>query len=166
VLSSPKISTLNNQRAVIKATQQEVYFDESLAYTSGVATPVATYTPKFLNVGVVLDVTPQIDENSNIILSIHPVYSTISGYVNSPNPNSQGRVPVVTTREADTVVRIKDGQTVIIAGLIQERKFKDRTGILGLSSVPLLGPLFRVDTEEKRNTELVVFLTPRIVYAK
>jgi len=166
VLSSPKISTLNNQRAVIKATQQEVYFDESLAYTAGVATPVATYTPRFLNVGVVLDVTPQIDGNSNIILSIHPVYSTISGYVTSPNPNSQGRVPIVTTREADTVVRVKDGETVIIAGLIQERKFKDRTGVLGLSSVPLLGPLFRVDTEETRNTELVVFMTPRIVHAK
>lgn len=166
VLSSPKISTLNNQRAVIKATQQEVYFDESLAYSGGSSTPVATYTPKFLNVGVVLDVTPQIDENNNIILSIHPVYSTISGYVSSPNPDSQGRVPVVTTREADTVVRIKDGETVIIAGMIQERKFKDRTGVFGLSLVPLLGPLFRMDTEETRNTELVVFLTPRIVHTK
>ncbi len=63
-------------------------------------------------------------------------------------------MPVITTREADTVVRIKDGETVVIAGLIQERKFKDRTGIKGLSSVPLLGPLFRMDTEEMRNTEL------------
>lgn len=166
VLSNPKISTLNNQRAVIKATTQEVYFDESLAYTSGVATPIATYTPKFMNVGIVLDVTPQIDENGNIILSVHPVYSTISSYVNSPNPDSQGRVPVITTREADTVVRIKDGETVIIAGLIQERKFKDKTGIKGLSNIPILGPLFRMDTEEMRNTELVVFLTPKIIYAK
>ena len=166
VLSSPKISTLNNQRAVIKATTQEVYFDESLAYTSGSATPVATYTPKFMNVGIVLDVTPQIDEDGNIILSVHPVYSTISSYVNSPNPDSQGRVPVITTREADTIVRIKDGETVVIAGLIQERKFKDRTGIKGLSSVPILGQLFRMDTEEKRNTELVVFLTPKIIYVK
>jgi MSHA type pilus biogenesis protein MshL len=166
VLSSPKISTLNNQRAVIKATTQEVYFDESLAYTSGSATPVATYTPKFMNVGIVLDVTPQIDENGNIILSVHPVYSTISSYVNSPNPDSEGRVPVITTREADTIVRIKDGETVVIAGLIQERKFKDRTGIKGLSSVPILGQLFRMDTEEKRNTELVVFLTPKIIYVR
>lgn len=166
VLSNPKISTLNNQRAVIKATTQEVYFDEALAYTSGSATPVATYTPKFMNVGIVLDVTPQIDENGNIILSVHPVYSTISSYVNSPNPDSQGRVPVITTREADTIVRIKDGETVVIAGLIQERKFKDRTGIKGLSSVPILGQLFRMDTEEKRNTELVVFLTPKIIYVR
>ena len=166
VLSSPKISTLNNQRAVIKATTQEVYFDESLAYTSGSATPVATYTPKFMNVGIVLDVVPQIDENNNIILSVHPVYSTIASYVNSPNPDSQGRVPVITTREADTVVRIKDGETVIIAGLIQERKFKDMTGIKGLSSIPVLGSLFKMDTEEMRNTELVVFLTPKIIYAQ
>lgn len=52
----------------------------------------------------------------------------------------------------------------MIAGLIQERKFKDRTGVFGLASIPLLGPLFRSDTEEKRNTELVVFLTPRIIH--
>ncbi len=166
VLSSPKISTLNNQRAVIKATTQEVYFDESLAYSGSTTTPIATYTPKFMNVGIVLDVIPQIDENGNIILSVHPVYSTISSYVSSPNPDSEGRVPVITTREADTIVRIRDGETVVIAGLIQERKFKDRTGIKGLSSVPILGQLFRMDTEEKRNTELVVFLTPKIIYVK
>lgn len=166
VLSNPKISTLNNQRAVIKATTQEVYFDESLTTSGSSATPIATYTPKFMNVGVVLDVIPQIDDNNNIVLSIHPVYSTISSFVNSPNPDSRGRVPVITTREADTIVRIKDGETVIIAGLIQERKFKDRTGIKGFSSIPLLGPLFRMDTEESRNTELIVFLTPRIIHAK
>ncbi len=75
-------------------------------------------------------------------------------------------MPVVTTREADTIVRVKDGETVIIAGLINERKFKDRTGVYGLSMIPLLGPLFRQDTEETRNTEIVLLLTPRIVNAK
>lgn len=73
-------------------------------------------------------------------------------------------MPVVTTREADAVVRVKDGQTVIIAGLIQTRKFRDRSGVYGLSMIPLLGPLFRQDTEEVRNTELVLFLTPKIVH--
>jgi MSHA biogenesis protein MshL len=164
VLSSPKVATLNNQRAVIKATQQEVYFEQSQSVSSG--GNLATYTPKFLNVGVVLDVIPQIDENNNIILSIHPLYSTIAGTQPYTDSTQKGGVPVVTTREADTVVRVKDGETVVIAGLIQERKFKDRTGIFGLANIPLLGPLFRADTEERRNTELVVFLTPRILHAK
>ena len=164
VLSSPKVATLNNQRAVIKATRQEVYFDQSQSVSSG--GNLATYTPRFINVGVVLDVIPQIDENNNIILSIHPIYSTIAGTTPYPDATMTGGVPVVTTREADTVVRVKDGETVVIAGLIQERKFKDRTGIFGLANIPLLGPLFRADTEEKQNTELVVFLTPRIIHAK
>lgn len=164
VLSSPKISTLNNQRAVIKATTQEVYFDQAQSATT--TGTLATFTPKFINVGVVLDVIPQIDENNNIILSIHPIYSTIAGTEPYPDTTLAGGVPIVTTREADTVVRIKDGETVVIAGLIQERKFKDRTGIFGFANIPLLGPLFRADTEEKRNTELVVFLTPRIIHAK
>lgn len=164
ILSSPKISTLNNQRAVIKATQQEVYYDEALSQGSLTAAPIATYTPKFINVGVVLDVIPQIDENNNIILSIHPIYSQVTSFVASPNPQSKGRgVPVVTTREADTIVRVKDGQTVIIAGLINERKFKDRSGVYGLSMIPLLGPLFRQDSEETRSTEIVLLLTPKIV---
>lgn len=75
LLSSPKISTLNNQRAVIKATTQEVYYDEAISQGTLSTNTVATYTPRFINVGVVLDVTPQIDENNNIILSIHPIYS-------------------------------------------------------------------------------------------
>ncbi len=165
LLSSPKISTLNNQRAVIKATTQEVYYDEAISQGTLSTNTVATYTPRFINVGVVLDVTPQIDENNNIILSIHPIYSQVTSFVPSPNPQSTGRgVPVVTTREADAVVRVKDGQTVIIAGLIQTRKFRDRSGVYGLSMIPLLGPLFRQDTEEVRNTELVLFLTPKIVH--
>ncbi len=167
VLSSPKVATLNNQRAVIKSTTQEVYFDQTQSNTT--SGTLATYTPKFLNTGVALDVVPQIDENNNIILSIHPVYSYVSEKV--PYPKQTGDlvestvgVPVITTREADTIVRVKDGETVVIAGLIQEKKFKDRTGVFGLANIPLLGPLFRADTEEKRNTELVVFLTPRIIH--
>ncbi len=165
VLSSPKVATLNNQRAIIKATQQEVYFDQSLSTsTTG---NIATYTPRFLNVGVVLDVIPQIDDNGNVILSIHPIYSTVTGTVNYPNvTDTTIGVPIISTREADTIVRLKDGETVVIAGLIQERKYKDRTGLYGLANIPVLGQLFRADTKELRNTELVVFLTPRIIHAK
>ncbi len=165
VLATPKIATLNNQRAVIKSTTQEVYFEEQQSSTGGAAT-VATYSPRFMNVGVVLDVIPQIDNEGNIILSLHPIYSTKDGSVRSPNPLSAGTVPVISTRETDSIVRVKDGETVIIAGLLYETKYQDDKKIPLFGSIPLLGYLFRSSAEQTKSTELIVFLTPRIVYDK
>lgn len=166
VLANPKIATLNNQRAVIKSTTQEVYYEEQQSSTGGVAGTIATYSPRFINVGVVLDVIPQIDNEGNIILSIHPIYSTKDGSVRSPNPLSLGTVPVISTRETDTIVRIKDGETVIIAGLIYETKYQDEKSIPVFGSLPLFGYLFRSSAEQTKSTELIVFLTPRIIYDK
>jgi MSHA type pilus biogenesis protein MshL len=165
VLATPKISTLNNQRAVIKSTTQEVYFEEQQSSTGGVAA-LATYSPRFMNVGVVLDVIPQIDNEGNIILSLHPIYSTKDGSVRSPNPASQGTVPIISTRETDTIVRVKDGETVIIAGILYETKYNDEKGIPLFGSIPLFGYLFRSTAEQTKTSELIVFLTPRIVYDK
>jgi MSHA type pilus biogenesis protein MshL len=164
VLANPKIATLNNQRAVIKSTTQDVYFEESQSSTGGVAGTIATYSPRFVNIGVVLDVIPQIDNEGNIILSIHPIYSTKDGSVRSPNPLSLGTVPLISTRETDTIVRVKDGETVIIAGLIYEIKYQDEKSIPGLGSVPLLGFLFRSNTEKTQSAELIIFLTPKIIH--
>ena len=165
VLATPKIATLNNQRAVIKSTTQEVYFEEQQSSTGGVAA-LATYSPRFMNVGVVLDVIPQIDNDGNIILSLHPIYSTKDGTVRSPNPASQGTVPIISTRETDTIVRVKDGETVIIAGILYETKYNDEKGIPLFGSIPLFGYLFRSTAEQTKTSELIVFLTPRIVYDK
>ncbi|OPY79702.1 MAG: Type IV pilus biogenesis and competence protein PilQ precursor [Syntrophorhabdus sp. PtaU1.Bin058] len=165
VLATPKIATLNNQRAIIKSTTQDVYFEEQQSSTGGAAT-IATYSPRFMNVGIVLDVIPQIDNESNIILGIHPIYSTKDSSVNSPNPNSKGTVPVISTRETDTIVRVKDGETVIIAGILYETKYNDEKGIPLFSSIPLFGYLFKSSTEQSKTTELIVFLTPRIIYDK
>jgi MSHA biogenesis protein MshL len=165
VLATPKIATLNNQRAVIKSTTQEVYFEEQQSST-GTAGAIATYSPRFMNIGIVLDVIPQIDNEGNIILSIHPIYSTKDGSVHSPDPNSLGTVPVISTRETDTIVRVKDGETVIIAGLLYETKYQDEKSIPGFGSIPLFGYLFRSSTEQTKNNELIIFLTPRIVYDK
>ncbi len=165
VLATPKVATLNNQRAVIKSTTQEVYFEEQQSSASGSSGTIATFSPKFMNVGVVLDVIPQIDNEGNIILSIHPIYSTKDGSVRSPNPLSLGTVPIISTRETDTIVRVKDGETVIIAGLLYEIKYWDEKSVPGLGSVPLLGFLFRSSTEKTQNAELIIFLTPKIVYS-
>ena len=162
VLANPKVATLNNQRAVIKSTTQLVYFEEQ---QSGGTETIATYSPRFMNVGVVLDVIPQIDEKGNIILSIHPVYSTRDSFVRSPNPNSQGTVPVISTRETDTIVRVKDGETVIIGGILYENKYQEESSIPGFGSLPLLGFLFKATTEKTQTNELVIFLTPKIIHS-
>jgi MSHA biogenesis protein MshL len=160
IISSPKIATLNNQRAIIKVTRQDVYFDETQTSTSGVGNTV-TYTPKFIDVGLTLDVTPQIDGRGNIIMSIHPIVSEKTTTVSSPSGN---KVPVLDIREADTIVRAKEGETVVIGGLIKNRKSTADTGVKGLMNIPIIGQFFKLNEEEGTKTELVVFLTPKIIY--
>jgi MSHA type pilus biogenesis protein MshL len=162
VVSSPKIATLNNQRAIIKVATQDVYFDEQQSIGVG-GVPLATYTPKFITVGLILDVTPQIDGNGNIILHIHPMLTDKISVETSPLGS---QVPVLDVREADTIVRMKDGETVVIGGLIKNAKRTETTGTKGLMSIPLLGKLFKVETEKIQKIELVVFLTPRIMQSE
>ncbi len=161
VVSNPKIATLNNQRAVIKVAKQDVYFEEQQS-TTGTTNILATYTPRFITVGLVLDVTPQIDGSGNIILNIHPMLTEKVDVATSP---TGAEVPILDVREADTVVRVKEGETVIIGGLIKDRKSRADTGTKGLMHLPLIGWFFRLSEEETLRNELVVVLTPRIVYS-
>lgn len=160
VVSSPRIATLNNQRAVIKVARQDVYFDEQQSNSGGISGTIATYTPKFITVGLILDVTPQIDNNGNIVLNIHPMLTEKVDVARSP---SGSEVPILDVREADTLVRVKEGETVIIGGLIKDRKRLSDTGTKGLMDLPLIGWLFRLKETESQKNELVVFLTPRII---
>jgi type II secretory pathway component GspD/PulD (secretin) len=159
VVSSPRIATLNNQRAVIKVARQDVYFDEQQS-VGAISTTLATYTPKFITVGLILDVTPQIDNNGNIVLNIHPMLTEKVDVARSP---SGSEVPILDVREADTLVRVKEGETVIIGGLIKDRKRVSDTGTKGLMDLPIIGWIFRLKESEAQKNELVVFLTPRII---
>jgi len=160
VVSNPRIATLNNQRAVIKVARQDVYFDEQQSVTGGIGGTLATYTPKFITVGLILDVTPQIDNNGNIVLNIHPILTEKVGAARSP---SGSEVPILDVREADTLVRVREGETVIIGGLIKDLKKNSDTGTKGLMDLPLIGWIFRLKETEAQKNELVVLLTPRIV---
>lgn len=162
VVSSPRIATLNNQRAVIKVARQDVYFDEQQSIGAISTTSLATYTPRFITVGLMLDVTPQIDNDGNILLNIHPMLTEKVGVALSPSGAS---VPILDVREADTLVRVKEGETVIIGGLIKDRRRISDTGTKGLMDLPLIGWLFRLKESEAQKNELVVFLTPRIIYS-
>ncbi|HQP57274.1 MAG TPA: hypothetical protein PLN83_14300, partial [Syntrophorhabdus sp.] len=160
VVSSPRIATLNYQRAVIKVARQDVYFDEQQSVGVVSTTSLATYTPKFITVGLMLDVTPQIDNNGNIVLNIHPMLTEKVDVALSP---SGAAVPILDVREADTMVRVREGETVIIGGLMKDRKRISDTGTKGLMDLPLIGWLFRLKESEAQKNELVVFLTPRIM---
>jgi len=163
ILSSPKISTLNNQKAVMKVATDDVFFTTTRTRepTTGVVTE--TITPQTVTEGIVLDVTPQISEDDTITMNIRPNISERVGQATSP---TGGTVPVVAVRATDTVVRVKDGQTVVIGGLMNNRSTRNVTGTPVLKNTPFLGSLFRRTDEEDRKTELVILLTPTVLIGR
>ncbi len=161
IVSSPKITALNNQRAVIKVARQDVYFEQQQSSGSVGAGNIVTFTPKFITEGLILDVIPQIDDEGNILLNIHPMLTEKVSEVANP---AGGTVPILDVRETDTMVRIREGETVIIGGLIQDQKIDNSTGVSGLMNLPGLGWIFRAKNESVTRNELVISLTPRIIY--
>lgn len=158
VLSSPTISTLNNQKAIIRVGNQDVFFITGAVATQTTVTQIIQ--PMTIDIGIILDVTPQISEDGTIIMNIHPSITEKTG--EKVTPDGKTTFPLLSVRETDTTVRVKDGQTIIIAGLMQEKKEEAYIGVPGLQSIPLLGALFRYRTERKRNSELVIMITPTI----
>ncbi len=161
-ISSPKIATMNNQRAIIKVTRQDVYFDVDKDVTTGVV--ALTYTPKFIDVGLTLDIIPQIDDRNNIILNVHPIMSEKISEVSTPD--GFAKVPVLDVREVDTIVKVKEGETVVIGGLIKSIKSNTDTGTKWLMDIPVLKYFFKLNEQEMTKSELVIFLTPRIIYGE
>ena len=161
VLSSPTIATLNNQPAVIRVGTQDVFFTTTTQVDPRTGTIVQTsVTPAAINEGIVLDVTPQISDDGIITMDIHPTITERTGQATSPRGDS---VPIVDVRETDVVVRIAEGETVMIGGLISNRKIETINKIPVLGDVPLIGGLFRRSVKETRKVDLVILLTPRIL---
>jgi type II secretory pathway component GspD/PulD (secretin) len=117
-----------------------------------------------IDVGIILDVTPQIAEDGTIIMNIHPSITEKTG--EKVTPDGKTTFPLLSVRETDTTVKVKDGQTIIIAGLMQEKKEDTFIGVPGLQSLPWLGGLFKYKTEKKRNSELVIMITPTLQVGK
>ncbi|MFB3886013.1 MAG: secretin and TonB N-terminal domain-containing protein [Thermodesulfobacteriota bacterium] len=158
VLSSPTISTLNNQKAIIRVGNQDVFFITG-AIAAG-ETVTQTVQPMTIDVGIILDVTPQIAEDGTILMNIHPSITEKTG--EKTTPDGKTTFPLLSVRETDTTVKVRDGQTIIIAGLMQEKKEETHIGVPVLQTVPILGGLFRYRTETKRNSELVIMITPTL----
>jgi len=162
VLSSPTISTLNNQKAIIRVGNQDVFFITGAVATQTTVTQIIQ--PMTIDIGIILDVTPQIAEDGTIIMNIHPSITDKTG--EKTTPDGKSTFPLLSVRETDTTVRVRDGQTIIIAGLMQERTTENYTGVPILQSLPLMGSLFRYKTETKRNSELVIMITPTLQVGK
>jgi MSHA biogenesis protein MshL len=164
VLSSPKVTTMNNQKAVIKLTTKEVSWVTN-SYFNADGTVLLSYTnPQIDEVGLFLDVTPQIDDNGTITMQIHP--SVSEKIKDSISPDGKSTKPVIDVREVDSIIKVKNGQTIVIAGLITD-KISDRTRRVPiLGDIPLFGNIFRQTVQDKSKSELVIFLTPFILNDK
>ncbi len=169
VLSSPRISTLNNQKAVLKVGTDSFFVTNvSTSTTTGTTTtsnPNVTLQPFFS--GIALDVTPQIDENNNIILHIHPSVSDVTTVNTSISLGTSGtlNLPLASSAvsETDSIVRAQDGQVVVIGGLMRSDSLSDNSQVPGAGDVPVLGNLFRYTNRSTSKRELVILLKPTVV---
>lgn len=173
VLSSPKVIALNNQTAVMKVVDQQVYFSLKITEDKNENGVVVnrTYNSEIhtVPVGLVMQVTPHIAESGNVMLSVRPTITRITGYVEDPAiamiaADSQlgirSLVPNLQVREFDSSLKVPSGQIAVLGGLIQDSQQNERTGMPGLSRLPLLGDLFSYRDDSIRKTELVIFLRP------
>jgi MSHA biogenesis protein MshL len=168
VLSSPRVSTLDNQKAIIKAGTDQFYVTGLQSNTvTGTATSTSNnviLTPFFS--GVALDVTPQIGAGGEVLLHIHPIVSTVTNQTVTLQVQGQPDVlPLAqsSVRESDSIVRARSGQVIVIGGLMQETvdRHQYKTPLLG--DVPGLGRLFRSERDEKSKIELVILLRALVV---
>lgn len=167
VLSSPRVSALNNQRAVFDVTTGEIVFNltrQPIVGPGGTVTFEQQVTPTQVNVGIVLDVLPQIGADNTVTMNIRPVVTSVARTAQFTSPDGTlFQAPVIDTRESDTMARLRAGETIIIGGLMQNRREKVTSGVPGLRSIPLLGRLFTHTSDIEKKAELVIFLTPTII---
>ncbi len=172
VLSSPRISTLNNQQAVLKVGTDEFFVAGVSGGTTtpsggGAITTMPNVTLRPFFSGVVLDVLPQIDRDGNIMLHIRPSVSQVSTVNKNINLGVGGQLtlPLASSSasEADSVVRARNGQVVVIGGLMREASSNDRSQVPGVGNAPVVGKLFGSTSRATQKRELVILLKPTVI---
>jgi len=169
VLSSPRISTMNNQKAVIKVGSDEFFVtrvssNNTTTGTTTTTTPEIELTPFFS--GIALDVTPQIDAAGEVILHVRPAVSEVVDQTKTLTVFGQEqRLPLAfsSMRESDSIVRAKNGQIIVIGGLMQDVQRDNQAGLPVLGDLPGIGHMFRHTQKSRRKSELVILLKPVVV---
>ena len=176
VLSSPKLSVLNNQSAILRVTRDIIYFTMTpsanpVTVTGGGAPIVPatfTTTPNVAAEGFLMTVLPQVNDADAIVLNVRPTIRRQVGVARDPNPALQGlatqnEIPLFETREFDSILRLRSSEVAVLAGLMQDSVENTVTGIPGLRSIPLLGELTSQRSDLTRKTELVIFLRATVI---
>jgi type IV pilus assembly protein PilQ len=172
MLSSPRVLTMDNQDAVIIVGQKLPIIRSEASGTAG-ATTISTTLDRYEDIGIKLKVLPQICDGNNINLVVHPSVRELLGYQSgkvgaagdtsgSASSLALTEYPVVATREAETQVMIKSGQTIVIGGMLRDKKMTTQIKVPFLGSIPLLGALFRRDVTSTEKIELLIFLTATV----
>ncbi|UUO24081.1 pilus (MSHA type) biogenesis protein MshL [Colwellia sp. M166] len=168
VLSSPRITATNNQKAIIKVGEDEYFVtDVSSTTTTGTSTtttPEIDLTPFFS--GIALDVTPQIDADGEVILHIHPSVTITDEQTKTIRLSNEDIIlPLAqsSVRESDTIIRAKSGEIVVIGGLIETRKVNIESKTPFLGDIPIMGELFKSKSESVQKKELVILLKPIVI---
>lgn len=181
VLSSPKLTVLNNQTAVLKVVDNLVYFtieaqQSTVGGTVGGTLATFTSTPQTVPVGVVMSVTPQINDTKTVMLNVRPTITRFVSSVQDPNPNLvsrdstgkitgtiESKIPVIQTREMESLLRVESGNTTILGGLMQDDIKKNTDAVPGVSEVPVIGNAFKAKAQLNKKSELVIFLRPTVI---
>jgi len=166
VLSSPKLMVLNNQTAVLKVVDNLVYFTvktDTVAGTNGSQAIInSTSTAHTVPVGVVMTVTPQINNTGNVNVNVRPTVSRKVGDAQDP-VNIRNLIPVIQVREMESMLQIASGDTAVLGGLMQDETINNTDKVPGVSKVPLVGKAFTGKNDASRKTELVIFLRPTVI---
>ena len=172
VLSSPKLSVLNNQTALLRVVDNIVYFTVQVSVVPGGpnqnATTATNTSPVTVPVGFVMNVTPQISGDDTILLNVKPSTTRLIRFVNDPNPDLfkagvQNPVPQLRMREMESLIKVNSGQIAVLGGLIEDSINDIEDTIPIINAIPFIGSLFSSRNRNNTKTELVVFLRPVVV---
>lgn len=168
VLSSPRVTASNNQKAVIKVGTDEYFVTDvsstTVAGNTPVTTPQVQLTPFFS--GIALDVTPQIDKDGNVLLHVHPSVIDVKEQTKAIKVSNESlELPLAQSeiRESDTVIRAASGDVVVIGGLMKSENVQVTSQVPFLGDIPLIGQLFKNRSQQKKKTELIILLKPTVV---
>jgi len=171
VLSSPKLSVLNNQTALLRVVDNIVYFTVQVTVVPGGpnqnATTATNTSPVTVPVGFVMNVTPQISDDDTVLLNVKPTTTRLVKFVPDPNPSlsaaTPNLIPQLRMREMESLIKVNSGQIAVLGGLIEDSVNDIEDTIPIINSIPFLGSLFSSRNRSNTKTELVIFLRPIVV---
>lgn len=166
-VTAPRLITLNNQTAYIKDTEDRPYFQrtsdttQTINNSSNNVIESATYETNTISIGTIVAITPHVADNGDITLDITPAITRLHEDLESPDGYSTA--PSLYIKQTSTIVRLRSGETAVIGGIVTDTETTSRKAVPGLGSIPVFGRLFRTEGKYKAKTEVVIFITPRII---